>query len=131
MPRGQISELKRINTDKKITFYTENDIKFVWPKKEWSKSKVGCYGCLTHEDCWDELKKNLGIQVTFEDIYKHVGNNNLLEKIEYTDSLEKTWTHFILYKKASLKRKQSCERFKRMRIRDTNRCVRSVRKVST
>jgi hypothetical protein len=33
MPIGQISELKRINNDKKIIFYIENDIKIVLFKK--------------------------------------------------------------------------------------------------
>jgi len=123
MPRGQITELKR----KQCKFYTNNDIKFVWQKNHWIESKVGCYGCITHTYCWDQLKDKLGIQVTFEDINKHIDNNNQLFKIEYLDSLEDTWKNFILYKSAALKRRQCCDRFKKMRLRDTNTCLNSVR----
>lgn len=112
MPRGQIASLKQ---EKDNIFYTDNDIKFIWCKKDWNLSRVGCYGCICHESCWDKLKNNLHINVTFEDVYKHVDDNNQLSKITYSDSLEDTWTNFILYKSAALKRRQSLDRFQRTR----------------
>lgn len=112
MPRGQITGIKQIKNN---IFYTDNDIKFIWNKRDWNLSKVGCYGCITHESCWDELRKTLNIQVTFEDIYKHVNNKNQLSRITYLDSLEDTWKNFILYKNASLKRRQNLDRFQKIR----------------
>ena len=64
MPRGQIIDLKYING----LFYSNDDIKFEWNKDNWKGSKVGCYGCIIHNDCWNKLNNTLKIKLTFEDI---------------------------------------------------------------
>lgn len=116
LPRQQIVELYKNHTE----FYTNNDIKFIWKKNKWNDSKVGCYGSIVHKNCWDYLKNNLGINITFEDIYKHIDNYNQFNKIKYSESLEDTWKNFILYKYSILKRKQSCDRFQKMRLIEAN-----------
>ena len=125
MPRGQITELKYIKNN---NFVTDNDIKFIWCKKQWNLSKIGCYGCITHEKCLEELKNKLNINVTFEDIYKHINDENQLDKIKYLDSLEETWTNFILYKNASLQRKKSFDRFQRLRCSKSYSIERNIYK---